>query len=132
APLIESVLAQCIEAIGKQCFSYDPPSRDDRWKQSGTKVWDCHWVFNNGRFEDQRNLLRGAKQIAKEIGLESTWRRTIGRRLRPSMATVIRCFTMALSGRVPNGRSSPIVRRRNGLPPGSRRRPRTASLGFSI
>lgn len=70
APLIESLFAQCFQAIGKKCFPQNQTlGPHARWTSAHEVQWDCHVVIRNG--EARTDLVNGIIQLAEATGLIS-------------------------------------------------------------
>jgi hypothetical protein len=68
APFVESLFYQAFHGIHCRFYSGNiHPSNDQRWQQSVSDQWDCHFVWNKNRRD--RNLVNGIMQLANAVEL---------------------------------------------------------------
>ncbi len=68
APLIESLFAQCFQAIGRKYFPQNQTlGPHPRWTSAHQVQWDCRVVIRNG--EPRKNVVEGIIQLSDALGV---------------------------------------------------------------
>lgn len=68
SPLLETVFAQCFEAIGRQYGQALANNNGHaRWKKANMRAWDCHYVLAGDKWRE--TLAEGILQLSDATGL---------------------------------------------------------------
>lgn len=68
APFVESVFDQGLRSIGTQMAERGlSPQQHERWTPGAGGLWDCHFVWRNGR--PSKNVTEGILQLSEAVGL---------------------------------------------------------------